>query len=73
MPLLGGPALAPWCAEQRPDLVLVQETHLDNGGTASMIQQMGPLLVIVFTLRTSRPDGQRRHLRGIGNFLQESS
>ena len=41
MPLLGGPALAPWCAEQRPDLVLVQETHLDSGGTASMIQQMG--------------------------------
>ena len=35
------PALAPWCAEQRPDLVLVQETHLDSGGTASMIQQMG--------------------------------
>ena len=31
MPLLGGPALAPWCAEQRPDLVLVQETHLIVG------------------------------------------
>eukprot|EP00439_Symbiodinium_sp_Y106_P018184 s10184_g2.t1 len=35
------PALAPWCAEQRPDLVLVQETHLDSGGTAGMCQQMG--------------------------------
>ena len=35
------PALAGWCAEQRPDLILVQETHLVSGNTSALHQQMG--------------------------------
>ena len=37
------PALAGWCAEQRPDLILVQETHLVSGSTSALHQQMGVL------------------------------